>query len=121
NTDPASVMDGCYQGTHAALGAGDVSALQALYGPRQADAYEGSAGNGTLATATRLSLLANANGVLSVGVTADLSSQTDVDVYRFSAPSLTGGLTIGLHRAGLSTLTPRVTVLDGAGRVVGSA
>jgi hypothetical protein len=117
NTDPTSVMDGVYQGINTTLGASDISSLQALYGARQADASN----NSTPATATQLSLLGNANGVLSIGVSGDLSTQTDVDYYRFSAPSLTAGLTITLQRAGLSTLTPRVTVYNWAGQVVGSA
>src|SRR5262249_48010435 len=100
---------------------GDIARLQALYGARQADAYEGSTGNGTLGTATRLDLLADANGVLSVGVDADLTTRSDADVYRFTAPSLTGGLVIQLQHAGLSLLPSKVTVYDGAGRVVGSA
>src|SRR5262249_37776135 len=110
STDPSSVMDVDYLGTRSALSAGDIARLQALHGARQADAYEGSTGNGTLGTATRLDLLADANGVLSVGVDADLTTRSDADVYRFTAPSLTGGLVIQLQHAGLSLLTSKVTV-----------
>jgi hypothetical protein len=119
--DPTSVMDESYIGIRTGPSSGDIANLQVEYGARQPDAYEGPGGNGTLASATPLSLVANANGVLSVGVSGDLSTPTDVDVYRFNAPSLTGGLVINLQRAGLSLLTPRVTVYNGAGLVVGSA
>jgi hypothetical protein len=99
NLNPSSVMDTFYLGPRTGLGASDISALQTLYGARSPDAYEGAGGNDTLATATRLGLLANSNGVLSVGVDADLGSATDIDAYRFQAPTLTGGLVIGLQRA----------------------
>jgi hypothetical protein len=121
SSDPTSVMYENYLGPRSGPSAGDIAALQALYGPRRPDAYEGASGNGTLATATPLSLVADSNGVGSIGVQADLSTTTDVDVYRFNAPSVTGGLCITLGRAGYSLLTPRVTVYNSLGQVVGSA
>ena len=51
---------------------------------------------------------------------AELSAG-DVDVYRFAAPSLTGSFRVLLERAGSSLLTPKVTLMDAAGKVVGTA
>src|SRR5262249_30266192 len=56
STNPASVMFEDYRGVRAGLSDEDVANLQALYGARPPDAYEGAAGNGTFATATRLNL-----------------------------------------------------------------
>ena len=43
-------------GVRTGLSAGDVNMLQALYGARTADRYEGTAGNGTFATAAVMKL-----------------------------------------------------------------
>jgi hypothetical protein len=119
--NPASAMYEQYLGPRGGLSAGDVAALQALYGVRTPDAFEGSAGNGSFATATPLNLLTNADGSLGVQADADISSLQDADVYRFQAPASAGNLSVTVHTAGLSLLTPRVTVYDGSGHVVVSA
>jgi hypothetical protein len=110
NSDPTSVMDESYQGVRTGLAAADVAAIQALYGTRPADTYEGASGNNTLATATKY----------ADAVTADLG-QGDADYYRFSTPLLFPGTTIRLQAAGLSLLEARLTVFDAAGRVVATA
>lgn len=117
-TDPTAAMWSVYS-KRIGLNAADVAAIQALYGVRSADPYEGSAGNGTTATAFNLT----ANGNLTA-ITADLTTAGDADVYRFTTPSVfTGasGLRINLEAAGISLLTARVTVLNAAGQVVASA
>jgi hypothetical protein len=117
-TDPTSVMYGAYQ-PRTGLGAADVAAIRQLYGARQPDAFEGPLGNGT--TATAYDLTANGN---RTAVAADVTGVTDVDVYRFTAPAgSTGvtGLTVNLQAAGISLLTARVTVLDAWGNSVASA
>lgn len=118
--DPSSVMFEEYLGLRSGPSAADIAALQALYGPRRHDAHEGSRGNDTLATATRLGWVTDADGVLSLGVQADLTTSTDRDLFTFQAPTLTSRLQIRLERAGLSLVTPRVTVFDGSGRVLAS-
>src|SRR5205814_1535882 len=62
STDPTSAMYGQYLGPCTGLSAGDISALQALYGVRVPDANEGTTGNDTFATATSLNLLTNPDG-----------------------------------------------------------
>lgn len=117
-TDPTSAVWSYYT-QRTGLGAGDVAAVQALYGVRSADPYEGAAGNGTTATAFNLT----ANGNLTA-ITADLTTAGDVDVYRFTTPSHYSGATglrINLEAAGISLVTARVTVLNAAGQVVASA
>ncbi|MBN9517151.1 matrixin family metalloprotease, partial [bacterium] len=116
-SDPASAMWSVYS-RRTGLNAADVAAIQALYGVRSDDPYEGAAGNGTPATAFNLT----ANGNLTA-VTADLTRVGDVDVYRFTTPAAYSGATglrIDLEAAGISLLTARVTVLNAAGQVVAS-
>src|SRR5439155_3824771 len=71
STDITSVMYEYYQGARTGLSAEDVASIQALYGTRQPDAYEGPGGNDTLATAT----------TYAGPVAADLTTTTDVDNY----------------------------------------
>ena len=111
--DPASAMFEQYQGPRTGLTAGDVADIQALYGARTPDQLEGRRGNGTLATAT----------VLRAGTTvdADLTTSGDVDVYRVPVPAGSGPFMVKLTTTGISLLSARLTVLDAAGHVVGSA
>jgi hypothetical protein len=121
NQDPSSVMETYYLGPRTGLGASDVTGIQALYGARPADPYGVAAGTDPRAQSTPLSLVSSSNGVLAVGVDAQLNAAGDQDNFSFQAPSLTGGLVITLQRAGTSLLTPQVTVYNSAGQVVGSA
>jgi hypothetical protein len=109
--DPASVMYEYYQGPRAGLSAGDVASIQNLYGARAADQYEGATGNGTLATATPLKDV----------VEADLTTTADVDVYKFSVPLLSVGTRVKLQAAGLSLVTAKLEILNSAGHVVATA
>lgn len=121
SSDPASAMYEEYLGARFSLGTADIAAIRALYGARKADRFEGAGGNETLATAATIGLLKDANGILSMAIDADLTTSDDRDFYSFRAPTLTTGLIIRLERAGLSLVTPRVTVYDSLGRVVGFA
>jgi hypothetical protein len=116
NADPTSVMDANYHGVDTTPSAADIASLQAIYGPRTA-----GDNNNTMATATQLNLLSNSSGLLAIAAAGELSTPSDVDYYRFSAPSLTGGLVIQLLHSGLSLLTPQVTVYNSFGKVVASA
>jgi len=119
NTDPTSVLYARYQGVYSGLSSADKLALRALYGARPDDAYEGTLGNGTAATAYNLT----ANGNLTA-INADITRIGDLDVYKLVTPaSSTGvtGLSIKLQAAGISLLTARVTVLDSLGNTVVSA
>jgi hypothetical protein len=111
SADPASVMYEYYRGTRTALSAGDVAAVQQLYGPRTPDRYEGSTGNDTRGTATGY----------TQPVTADLTTAADADVYRFTGGLLTSRVTVSLRAEGLSMLTARVEILDANGTVLRSA
>lgn len=109
--DPSSAMYEYYTGLRTGLTADDIAALQALYGPRDPDAYEGALGNGTLLTATALSL----NNDVSL-VTADVTALHDVDLYSFSTSNAQFSVT--LETAGRSLLVGRLSVYDSAGRLI---
>jgi hypothetical protein len=119
DTNPSAVMYEGYSGIRSALGTSDVAHIQALYGARPADPLEGST-HSTLDNPIRLGWLRNANGLLGVGVQGELSTVSDRHFYQFQSPALLGGLYITLQRAGLSMLTPRVTVYDSSHQVVAS-
>ncbi|MBI1918702.1 MAG: matrixin family metalloprotease [Planctomycetes bacterium] len=122
SSDSASAVFEDYLGPRTApLTSEDISRLQALYGARNPDSFEGSTGNETLATATRLNLLSNSDGSAGIQVGGDITTASDLDVYRFAAPLNAGSMNIRLHTAGISLLTARVTVFDSSGKVVGSA
>jgi hypothetical protein len=120
SSDPNSPM---FERFHAGanLTRADAASLQALYGIRQADVWEGPAGNGSLATAAPLEFNSSADGAASIDVAADIRSLSDVDSYRLAAPQGSQSLEVSVDVAGYSLLTPRVIVLDATGKVVSAA
>jgi hypothetical protein len=113
STDHASVMYEDYQGVHG-LAASDIASIQALYGPRSADAFENLVGNDSFATATGFD---PTQGVLE----ADITTNQDADVYTFAASAKSKQATIQVLTDGLSLLNARVTVYDANHNVIGSA
>ncbi|PWT74923.1 MAG: hypothetical protein C5B46_03320 [Proteobacteria bacterium] len=114
NNNPASVMDASYLGSRSSLGTADIAALQAIYGMRTPD----PANNEQMSTATKLSLLTNADGSLGATVNADVASLQDRDFYSFNTLLNSGGVNVILRTGGISLLTPRVTVYDSSGQTV---
>lgn len=126
-TDVASVMYENYTIAKTDIAPSDVTAIQALYGAKKNDPYEGSKGNDTAATAASLVFVSTAsdlaNGDQNNGQTVVAQSTLtvgDVDFYQFTQPKNQTTATINLS-AGLSLLKPRVTVYDAAGTIVASA
>ncbi|MBI3406954.1 MAG: matrixin family metalloprotease [Planctomycetes bacterium] len=119
--DPASVMEEGYSGLMTGLSASDIAHIQALYGARSADRFEGAAGNDQMKAASTLSLLSQSDGVLGLRVEADITSIDDVDYHKFTLPLNPASTVVTLQTSGLSLLTPRLTVYDASGRVVGTS
>lgn len=113
STAPGSVMNEEYS-YHTGLAASDIANLQALYGTRTPDAFEGKKGDDTIATAAKLQQTPGVPGQFQAN--ADLTTMSDVDVYSFNAQSSTAA--IRLQAQGLSLLEARVTVYDSAGNVL---
>jgi hypothetical protein len=129
-TDPTSANYAIYNGVRAGLSAGDIAALQSLYGGPRSPSTQG---NNSLAGATNLTQPTQV-------VSADISSLTDAHFYTFTTPaassptgmglmtmgtlgstSTTTSFTVQVKSAGISLLEPSVTVFDAYGNVVGSA
>ncbi len=115
HTDHDTVMNAGYVFS-SALSADEIATLQALYGARTGDTFEGSSGNGTLATASNLPKDPTAAGRFVAG--ADLTTAGDVDFFKFKATTATA--TVTLQAKGLSLLQARVSVYDSAGKLVAS-
>jgi hypothetical protein len=115
-TDPSSVMYNQYQGTLTGLSAGDIAAFQALYGPRTPDAYQGTTGDNTFATAYNFLALPASGATFQ----ADLGRIGEAEYYKFTAPVLTTGLTIDLTTSGISSLMANVTVYNANHQALGS-
>lgn len=121
--DPDSAMYEQYQGPRDGLAAADVADIQALYGARTPDPFEGRRGNGTPKTATAIAFAtspAQLTGAKSVVRAADLTTVDDVDVYSVRVPRAANTFTARLQTSGVSLLTARLTVLNAAGKEVAS-
>lgn len=120
-TDPSSVLYDTYQ-RYTGLPAADVQALRALYGARTPDAFDAAVagGNDAMSRATVMPKTSAGNGQLLAA--ADLTTAADVDYYKFTTTPLLsiGGITIRVKASGISLLTPKVTVYNSFGMVMGS-
>lgn len=104
-----------YLGARTGPSSDDVAMLQALYGTRLPDQYEGRNGNEKLSTASSINV-GQEGGSL---VAADLTTTGDVDVYKIKTDL--SNFTVALRTSGLSLLTARVTVYDSHGNPLASA
>jgi Matrixin len=121
STDPTSAMYQLADRVRSGLNPTDIETIQKLYGNRQNDAFEGLTGNSTIASATRLQ--SNGQGGSNIiKVAADMTTNSDVDVYSFKADKLQGGAFLfQLRTSGYSLLMPKVDILDGQGNIIATA
>jgi hypothetical protein len=117
HTDRADSVLGEAYAYRTGVYASDVAAIRAIYGTRSPDANEGVWGNNTPARATSLRPSGLSGRVVGGG---DLTTLSDVDFYTFSTLPTLGltSVTVKLQAAGLSLVTPRVTVYNSAGKIV---
>lgn len=124
STNPDAVMYTTYNATRTTLSAEDISRIQALYGARAADTYEGAAGNGSLALASSFRLPVGFEGETPMVAFGDITTQSDADYYKFTFPDDGNDdqhdrqVTVRLQSSGASLLAPRLTVLDQNGQVL---
>jgi hypothetical protein len=117
--DPESVMSSHLK-NRVGLAPSDIAAVQALYGPRRDDPFEGPGRNDSFQTATPMPAPAGYDGSTPLLIYANLSALKDVDFYSLRLPAgYQGPLTIRLQTAGVSLLAPHLTVYDAAGNVLG--
>ncbi|MCA9094292.1 MAG: matrixin family metalloprotease [Planctomycetaceae bacterium] len=116
NPDPSSPMYPYFQRVFTGqLHPDDLTLLHQLYGERSPDEFDATGDNGSLATATGLNLTGE-DSEIGTAFEADLTTASDVDIYRFTVPTGTDTLHIGLEAYGLSLLTSRITLLSADGR-----
>jgi Matrixin len=123
--DPNSVMFSRYDQTRTQLSAQDVVRLQAMYGVRAPDAFEGRLGNDTRGRASAMPRPAGYVGETPLIAFGDITTAGDVDFYRFTLPTdgnnddrTDRSVTLRLQTTGASLLAPRLTVTDAAGRML---
>jgi hypothetical protein len=116
--DPTSAMNPYYQGPITGLDAQDVASIQALYGPRKPDSYEGTTGNSSFAAASSL-LNSKASWLLS----ADVTAPGEVDYYEITTPSNPdlSRLTVKVLTKGISMLVPVASIYNASEQLVGTA
>jgi hypothetical protein len=122
--NPEAVMYRLYNAARTELAAEDIARIQALYGVRAADSYEGTRGNNTRATASPFQLPTGYKGETPLVAFGDLTTLTDRDFYSFTFPDdgnddqNNRSVTIRLQTEGRSLLAPKLTILDQFGRVL---
>ncbi|MEX0712424.1 MAG: matrixin family metalloprotease [Pirellulales bacterium] len=107
-----TMMYATIKGVYSGLAAADIAGVQGIYGARAHDSFDTVAANDTFRTASTLALSSGA-----VEVSADLTTLADVDYYRVRLPEgAEGTLTVSVDAGGISLLSPKLSVYDGAGR-----
>jgi hypothetical protein len=118
STTNTAVMFGTYNGVKSALTSDDISGIRAIYSSGNPRAGE-SGSNDTVATATDVSSSIDPNALTALVQSVDITTTSDVDYYSFLAPSSSGStLTVNVQSAGLSMLTPSVTLYASDGSTV---
>jgi len=121
STDPSSPMfERFHTAEEPSLTAADISRLQALYGARLPDAFDATGSNGTLASATPLSIVTADGRAGRVTAEGDITTLDDVDVYRIVVPDGVQSLDVRLVAAGSSLLMSRMSLLNAAGDPIAS-
>jgi hypothetical protein len=123
SSSSTAVMYGTYNGAFAGLGSDDIAGARSIYSagnPRAADAYDTGSGDNSFATAANISSAINPTSLTAVLNNLDITSvigsrdtvtTADVDYYKFTAPAGSASkMTVSVQSAGLSLLTPMVTV-----------
>lgn len=113
---PGSVMQDHYLGPIDSLLPENIAALQALYGKRQPDAFEGDYGTGWDYWAKDLTAYGQSGRTT---LEADLTSLSDVDIYSVRTSSENHGIVrISVQTSGFSLLVPKASLYDSWGRLV---
>ncbi len=105
--------------------ADDIAGIRGIYSggnARAVDSYDAASPNGTNATASDLSGTISATTLTALVQNLDITTNADVDTYTFLAPAGSSPtLTVGLQSAGLSLLTPLLSVSAADGSTSASA
>lgn len=115
--DPNSPMFARFEKIATGLTPEDVAAVQGVFGARQANVWEGTGGNDSWDSATRVSLLDEHDEPWMFELDGDLGA-ADADVFRVTLPPNVSTLAVRMESAERSVVLTRTTVLDDQGRIV---
>ncbi|WP_406699484.1 matrixin family metalloprotease [Singulisphaera sp. Ch08] len=119
--NPNTVMFANYEGVRAGLRPEDIAGIQAIYGPRTLDAYQ-ARGLG-LGWSSAIDVTAGLGSVrqTTVGNVA-LNSIGATEYFTVIAPSTPGAtLQVTAAAGNVSLLSPKISLYDGAGNLLGAA
>jgi hypothetical protein len=118
SNNPRSVMFNRYGG-RTVLAPSDVIAIRSLYGPRVVDETERGHGNASFKRSTRLDFPSSYDGETPLVAFGNLHTRADIDTFEVRNPDhYSGPITFRVQTAGLSVVTPRMTVYDERGRLL---
>jgi hypothetical protein len=119
--NPTAIMAPNYPGTKTGLTYDDTAGIRSIYSAgaaRSPDAYDAAGSNGTFATASTFRV--NPGQLTAQLTNLDITTTSDVDVYKFVAPGGSSGtLNLSIQSSGLSLLEPKVWVYNGAQAQIG--
>lgn len=96
----------------------EITAIREMYRPRDPDIMDLQADNGNLLSATLVSVEDDGR----FAIKADISTSSDIDVYKFVAPNKSGEVVeLEMTSMGLSLLAPLLMVYSSTGTLVGWA
>ncbi len=113
DNESGSARNGTYTGVRTGLTSSDGNAIRKLYGARPNDVFDATRSNGTFTTASTLTPATDPSNTARWRVVADgnITTATDVDVYKFTTPSGTSSMTVRLGTAGKSLLAGKVELI----------
>lgn len=110
----SSIMASAYPGTKTALTTDDISGIRSIYSAgaaRSKDAYDAVATNETSSTATNITSTINATSKTALITNLDLSTSTDIDWYKFTAPAGSATtLKATVRSLGFSQMDPKLEI-----------
>lgn len=111
----AATMYSVYNGTDVALNTDDINGIRNIYSSnaaRSKDSYD-TVSNGTFAAASNITSLIDTTSKTALVEDLDITTTTDLDYYKFTAPSGgTGTMVVHVQSSGLSLLAPKAWVYN---------
>ncbi len=126
SSDPTNFMYNVYTGPKTGISSAAVSALQALYGPSSTspdgtNTTDGPSAGGQIG-GNATPLPNPPAGSTTISLMSSLASVGATNSYSFQAPNTSSlGADVSVQTSGISLLTPKVTVSDDTGNVVGTS
>ena len=119
SANPRSAMNPNFAGTKPAPS--DMARLKELYGPRSLDAYDvGNKNNDSLLEATDIKNSGSLKGSIPLVVYGDINRRADDDYFKLDPLSnYNGEIKFRVITRGISMLTPRLSVYNEQGKLVG--